>query len=359
MKNILFNPGPTNVSEVVRQGLMVGDTCHRESEFFEALMFINQKLVEILEVKDTHSAVLFGCSGTGCNEAIINSINGKILLLNNGKYSERLGDIAKRYNIPTTILNIPLYEQFDIDKIEQILKEDTEISHILLVHHETTTGVLAPLDEIGELSRKYNKLLVIDAISSLGGHPLDLEKQNVAFCTVSANKCIESFPGVSFVIARTEEIKKLKGKSKSYYFDLYEQWNKEQKGETPFTPPVQLVFALKEALIQLEREGIQNRIERYKRMNSRMKDGLSRLGFTILTLPESISSNIIISLETPAKMDYWEVHDLLKKRGITIYSSKEVLNKNQFRVATMGSMNDQDIDSFLHELSEIKMSLSF
>lgn len=359
MRSLLFNPGPTNVSPVVRDALIQEDICHREKEFYDVLLNVNQAMVRILKVSDTHEAILFGSSGTGCNEAIINSIHGKILLLNNGKYSARLGDIAKRYNIPVVELAIPPYEEFNLSDIENILVEDDTITHILLVHHETTTGVMAPLLKIGELARKYNKILAVDAISSLGGHELDLERCNVAFCSVSANKCIESFPGVSFVIARRTDLLKLNGKSRSYYFDMYQQWSKEKTGETPYTPPVQIILALKIALEQFEKEGIENRIDRYKAMYHKMRNGLQALGFKALLLPHEETSNVIISLEMPEKMDYWQVHDLLKAKGITIYSSEEVLKKRQFRVATMGYLKDEDIERFITELGKIKLECGF
>lgn len=359
MKTILLSPGPTNVPEPVRKALLDINIFHREKEFSEILLFINETLVDILGVRETHSAILFGSSGTGCNEAIISSIHGKILLLNNGKYSQRLGEIADRYNIPVIDYKIQPYQPFNLQEIEQILKTDADITHILLVHHETATGVLAPLEQIGSLSKKYNKVLAVDAISSLGGHHLKLKEWDVDFCTVSANKCIESFPGISFVIGKNDELQKLKGKSRTYYFDLYEQWSKESQGETPFTLPVQIIVATKEALVQLKKEGIENRIERYRNMFNKMKLGLEQIGFKVVPLPEEMQSNIVITIEMPANMDYWQVHDLLKEKGITIYTPNEMLNARQFSIATMGSLEDGDIDCFLSELKAIKEKCKF
>ena len=200
MKNMLFNPGPTNVSENVRDAIKTKDICHREKEFFEVLLRVNKNIVKVLNGEGTHSAVLFVSSGTGCNEAICASIHGKVLVINNGKYSDRICDILERFKVPMNRLKLPPLEPIDLDMIEKTLQEDKDITHIYLVHHETTTGALAPLRKIGELANKYNKLLCVDSVSSLGGHEFDLKKDNIAFCAVSANKCLESFPGVSFVI---------------------------------------------------------------------------------------------------------------------------------------------------------------
>ena len=202
-------------------------------------------------------------------------------------------------------------------------------------------------------------MLVVDAISSIGGHNFDLKKDNIDFCTVSANKCLESFPGISFVIGKNREIKKLKGKSRSFYFDLYAQWEKGQKGETPFTPAVQSVFALDAALKELIKEGYQERVQRYKLLAQQMRQGLQDLGFELVLLPLEMQSNVLTTIKMPEKMDYWKLHDKLKKRGITIYSGQEVLKQRKFRVATMGHILSEDIDWFLKTLREIMIQEGF
>lgn len=350
---MLFNPGPTNVSEQVREAIKTKDICHREEEFFEVLSRLNKNIVKVLNGGKNYSAVLFVSSGTGCNEAICASISGKVLVINNGKYSDRICDILEKYEIPINRLKLPDLEPIDLSLIEKTLQEDKEITHIYLIHHETTTGALSPLREIGQLAKIHNKLLCVDAVSSLGGHEFDLQKDNISFCSVSANKCLESFPVVSFVIAKTDELKKLKGKSRSFYFDIYEQWKKEQKGETPFTPAVQLIFALDKSVQELISEGYSNRVERYKKLAQQMRSGLRGLGFELLLLPEKMQSNILTAIKMPEKMNYWEVHDKLKKRGITIYSGPGVLNQRKFRVATLGSIREDDVNWFLRNLKEV------
>jgi len=349
----LFNPGPTNVSEKVRNSIKTDDICHREKEFSEVLLRINENIIKVLNGKETHESVLFVSSGTGCNEAICSSIHGKVLIIRNGKYSNRICDIIKKYNIPFNILDIPPLEPINIKHLEEIIKKDKEITHIYLVHHETTTGVLLPLNKIGKLSEKYNKLLCVDAISSIGGHYFDLQKDNIAFCSVSANKCLESFPGVSFVIGKIEEIKKLKEKSRNYYFDIYEQWKKEKEGQMLFTPAVQVIFALDNAIKELIEEGYNERVERYTCLAKQMREGLKKIGFEIILLPEEIQSNILTTVKMPKNMNYWRIHDKLKKRGITIYSGKEVLNQKKFRIATLGNIYKKDIDWFLKNLNEV------
>lgn len=349
----LFNPGPTNVSENVREAIKTPDICHREKEFSDVLCRVREKILKVVNGQETHTAIAFVSSATGCNEAVISSIEGKILLINNGKYSERLKKIAERYKLPFVELKFDPYKQAKLEKIEKVLKREPGITHIIMVHHETTTGIMIPLKKIGQLAKKYNKVLVADTVSSFGGHKINVKEDNLAFCTVSANKCLESFPGISLVIADKKELKKMKGKSKSFYLDLYSQWEAEKRGQTSFTPAVQLFFALDKALDELLKEGVEKRIKRYQRNARRMRDGLKKLGFKFLLPDKLLQSNVITTLRLPKNMDYWKVHDRLKDRGYTIYTGKEILKKGIFRIATMGCLKKEDIDGFLKEFKEI------
>lgn len=353
----MFNPGPTNVAESVRQALVAGDFCHREPEFFEVLRRVNDRLVRVLHGVGTHSAVLFMASGTGVNDAMLNGLQGRALLLDNGKYAQRLGDILDRYQIPYRRYVVKPQQSVNAEEVEKKLLKDGNFTHLIIVHHETTSGALAPLSKLGQVAKRAKVLLLVDAISSLGGHPFDLQADNIAFCTVSANKCLESFPGVSLVIARTDEILKLKGKARSYYFDLYHQWEKTHKGETPFTPAVQLVMALDVALANLEAEGYANRVKRYQGLARRMREGLMALGLELELLPPEQQSNILTTLKMPDGFDYWAVHDELKERGITIYSDEGVLNARRWRVATLGSIKETDVDWFLENLQGVLMNV--
>ena len=152
-------------------------------------------------------------------------------------------------------------------------------------------------------------------------------------------------------------IEKLRGKSRSFYFDIYSQWKKGQSGETPFTPAVQLIFALDKAVIRFMEEGYEQRISRYKKLASKLREGLKKIGFETILLPEGMESNILTAVKMPEKMDYWKVHDKLKEEGITIYSDESVLKERKFRVATLGSIDEEDIDYFLKNLERISNEL--
>lgn len=352
MRTLLFNPGPTNVAFEVRKALSLEDMCHRELEFSKILKRVNQNIIRSLNLETKYSSILFGSSGTGCNEAIISSVDGKILLLENGKYSERLGAIADFYKIPITTIKFNENE-FDLQIVEKVIKLEKDITHIMYVHHETTTGVLAPSYEIGQLAKKYNKLVIVDAISSLFGHKLDLENDYISFCSVSANKCLESFPGVSFVIAKTDEIINVKNKSKSFYLNLYKQWESGENGYTPYTTPVQLVRAVDVAVQKLLNEGIDNRIQRYNKLSKKLRSDLVRLGFSLRLPPEDIRSNIITNVQIPNWLDYFILHDYLKANGLTIYSDEDVLKKGEFRIAILGDVGENDVDFLIEKITEV------
>ncbi len=358
VKKLLFNPGPTNVSEKVREAIKTPDICHREKEFSAVLARVRAKILKVVNGSETHSAVAFVSSATGCNEAVISSLDGKVLLINNGKYAQRLKEIIERYNIALLDLKFDSLQPVDLARVEQALRDNPDVKYIAMVHHETTTGMLVPLRQIGELAKKYNKVLFADTVSSLGGYKIDVQQDNLGFCTVSANKCLQSFPGIAFVIAKKDELAKLEGKSRSFYFDLYKQWQfQEEKTQTPFTSAVQLFFALDKALDELLEEGIENRAARYKKNAELMRAGLKELGFQFL-LSDNLQSNILTAIKMPQAFDYWQVHDALKERGYTIYSGKALLDQGIFRIATLGNLNEENIRQFLRAFKEVLQQAS-
>jgi 2-aminoethylphosphonate-pyruvate transaminase len=354
MKKLLFNPGPTNVSERVRNAIKTEDICHREKEFGEVVLRVNKNLLKLLNGEGTHECVMFVASGTGVNEAMISSIQGKVLLIKNGVYSDRLEQTLERYDIPTSVYVVEPYDEIDFNYLSKILNKDKGITHIMVVLHETTTGVLLPLRRIGELAKKHGKVLMVDGISAIGGHPFDLKKDNVAFVTVTANKCIQGFPGVSFVLVRKQELVQLENKSRSFYFDLWAEWKSQQTGILRFTAAVQVIYAADEAIKEFLEEGYDNRVERYKKLSKQMREGLKKLGFKFFMISnEELQSNIITAIKIPEWMDYQRVHDKLKKRGITIYSGVKLIDDGSFRIATLGSITSEDIKRFLKDFKEV------
>lgn len=351
MKNLLFNPGPTNVHPDVRAALLERDMCHRESEFTQVMANVNRKVVRLLNGTGSHECVPFVASGTGANEAVLAAVQGKLLVLVAGRYSERLADIAARLGVPHERLDFPALPGIDLEAVERALRADGSITHLALVHHETTRGLLAPLRDIGRLARYLGVKLIVDGISSIFGHDFDLQEDNIAFCTITTCKCLESVPGLSFVVGRIEEMEKLKGHSRSFYFDLHQQWERcRQGGKPPFTVATQQFFAADIALDRLASEGCTGRGWRYRRLRDRLGEGIARLGFEPVPVLSGSRANILTLAYLPPRLSYATLHDRLKETGITIYTDQGTLAQGMIFFATMGAIDEGDVDYFLDNI---------
>jgi 2-aminoethylphosphonate-pyruvate transaminase len=361
---ILLNPGPVIVSESVRKALLKPDICHREAEFAELLNEVRAKLTKVFKANRNYSTVILGGSGTASLEAVISSVvrAGRLLVLSNGYYGEKIADIARIHGIDTRAFRKRWGEQISIREIERTLKADKKIRHVATVHNETSTGMLNDVSAIGKLVSQYKKTFIVDAISSVGAEDLSVSRDEIHFCVGTPNKCIESVPGLSFVCVNRKELQKLKGlPAKSSYLDLYNHYVYEEgSGErsgTPFTPPVQAVYALDKALNLLFREGIGCRRRRYSSAAKRLRDGLEQLGFRLF-LPRQMMSNSITSIVTPRNITYGELHDRLKDKGFIIYAGQGKLITRIFRVANMGALTKRDLNGFLHSMKMVLQDLN-
>jgi 2-aminoethylphosphonate-pyruvate transaminase len=353
---ILLNPGPVNVSERVRQALLIPDTCHREKEFSELLLRIRQNLLSVLEIEKSFTSVILTGSGTAALEAGVlaaASGKGKLLVLTNGIYGDRIAEIAQRHRIPTIVLRFPYHQRFILERIEETLKRNRTIRAIAMVHHETSTGMSNPIGEIGKLSKQYRKWLLVDAISSLAGDPLDFEKENVDFCVGTAGKCLHAFPGACFVLFRKSISKEIaKQKPSSLYFDIGKIWQLQEKGDIPFTPAVQLYSAFSAALDELVQETLPMRIESYRQRAQLLRKGFDELELEYL-LPVDLYSNTLTSLRLPQGFTYEKLHDPLKEEGFVIYAGQNHFKRQIFRVAHMGNIPEEELKRFLEVLGKI------
>lgn len=351
-KEILLTVGPVNISEKVRKALLCPDMCHREKEFYDVLTRVRKKLVKLAGGNEEYASVIFTGSGTASIEAVISSVHGKLFTIINGIYGERIDEIAKRYGIERTSIDFG-FDYPDLEKIEEILKNDTRITHVAVVHNETTTGMLTPLHEIGKLVKKYDKILIVDAMSSFGGHELNVVDDNIDFCISGPNKCLQGLPGISFLITKKSFLEDLKDKRpRNLYLDLYNQYRGEEDRDIPFTFAIQILFSLDAALDELLNEGLENRIIRYKNLATILRDGLEKLGFKLLLSRKQIS-NVVTTVLLPEYISYEELHDRLKERGFIIYGGKSTLSGKTFRLGNMGILTQNDIKKFLSVLKEV------
>lgn len=354
-RNILLNPGPATTTDTVKMAQVVSDICPREKAFGEVMFFITEKLTDFVANNKDYATVLFGGSGTAGVEAVLSSIcaNKKILVVNNGFYSERMAQILKTYNADFFNFQSDIIQPIDFNQLEEILKNNA-FDYICAVHHETGTGLLNDIQKIGALAKKYNAEFVVDAMSSYAAIPINMAEMNINFLVSASNKNIQGMAGVVFVIGKKDSLEKLKNtKAKSFYLDLYAQYQYfNRTKQTRFTPPVQTLYALKQAILETINEGIENRNKRYTKSWQTLIAGIQKLHLKML-LDENNQSKIITAIFEPECEEYNfdAMHDYLYQHGFTIYPGKVSAFKT-FRVANMGAINSDDIKDFLKVLED-------
>ncbi|HGJ65574.1 TPA: 2-aminoethylphosphonate--pyruvate transaminase, partial [bacterium] len=280
----LFTPGPLTTSQAVKLA-MLRDLGSRDTEFIETVKKIRKSLLKLGGVEDqNYEAIIMQGSGTYSVEAVLSSVTppcGKWLVINNGAYCKRIAKIAEMLKIPVISLDYPEDHQPNLQDIDSILIKDASITHVSAVHCETTSGIINPIKEIGAIVKKHSKKYFVDAMSSFGAVPIDLVDFGIDYLVSSANKCIEGVPGFAFVLIKREELLQIEGYARSLSLDLFNQWKElESSGQFRFTPPIQVLLAFNQALIELEDEGgINARSERYQNNHNVLVEGMRKLGF--------------------------------------------------------------------------------
>jgi len=357
---ILLNPGPANTTASVRRALVMPDLCHREPEFFRIMRSCRERLVRVSGAGDGWTAVLFAGSGTAAVEAAICSAvprDGALLVVDNGVYGDRMLRIARAHGIPAEALTCDIVTPVAPADVEAALRRRPDVTHVAVVHHETTTGLLNPVADIARVAARHGRRVIVDAMSSLFGEPLDLRGDGIDFVTASANKCLQGIPGVSFVLARRSAVEALAGRPpRSVYLDLHAHWLQQEADNTPFTPAVQVLHAMEQALVELEQEGVAARIARYAENARVLREGMARLGFEIL-VPEGARSNILTTFRLLPGLAYDPLHDAMKRRGYVIYAGQGDIRTYAFRVSNMGTLTPDRmrdaVEAFAASLEEL------
>lgn len=355
-KQLLFCPGPVNLAKNVKESAISHEIGHREEEFSTLLSSLNSKLLQLFNLKKPHKyyPIIITGSGTAANEAILSSVvgNKRILIISNGEFGERLFDISKIHNKNTYNLKFAWGQKMDIEEIEKIMKR-SKIEMVSMVHHETSTGMLNSIKEIGKLCKKYNAKLLIDTVSSAGVEKINLEEWNVAFCSSSAGKAIGSFPGLSFVIGEVSEFEKLKNMSaKTMYLNLYKFYTYSKMFlQTPNTPAVSLFFALDQALANILAERKKTVLSRTVQRTNLLRAGMKSMGLKFL-LEEKDASSVLTTIILPGGVEFKFLRKQLKQKNIVIYNGKGPLLNKVFQVGSIGELNKEDILFFLKSLKE-------
>lgn len=355
-RNILLTPGPATTTESVKWSQVVPDICPREAEFGEIMDNISMELTCLVADPGGYQTVLFGGSGTAAVESMISSLPGNeaVVIINNGAYGKRMCEIAAVYGIDYLEFKSPFDDAIDMAALERYIQSfGRKITHLAVVHHETTSGLLNKVKEIGLLCKKYQIDMMVDAMSSFAAVPIQMKEMNISFLASSSNKNLQGLPGVSFIIAEKSKVESLKDrKPRSYYLNLYAQYRYfAEHAQMRFTPPVQTLYALRQAIEDLKQEGVAKRYERYMASWKTLISGLKRLGLTYI-VPEEHHSKMITSIHEPfAGFDFQSMHDFFYSKGIMIYPGK-IEELKMFRIANIGDITSKDIKLFLELLED-------
>lgn len=353
----LLTPGPLTTTKTVKEEMLF-DHCTWDDDYKQITQKIRRNLLKLAKAsEDEYTVVLMQGSGTFGVESVLSSVIGdeeKLLIAANGAYGERMEDIAKHSRIDYTIYNEHYNKVPDAKKIGDILDKDPKITHVSMVHSETTSGILNDIESVARVVKERGKVFIVDAMSSFGGMDIPVESMGIDFLISSANKCIQGVPGFSFIIARRSLLLESRGKARSLSLDLYDQWETMEKdGKWRFTSPTHVVLAFAKAMEELEAEGgISARSARYTDNNRRLIAKMKDLGFKTY-IDETHQSPIITTFLFPENVLYSfsDMYTYIKNRGYAIYPGK-VTEASTFRIGNIGEIYSEDIDKLIEIIKD-------
>lgn len=356
MRSILLNPGPVSISNGVRQAMAAEDLCHREPEFFNLQQQVRSKLNAVYALDEGQwMPVLLGGSGTTALEAMVSSLlpaDARVLVPENGVYGERLSRLLAIHGIPGKAVKAGWKDAWDLSKIESELQAGG-ITHVLAVHHETTTGRLNPVIPLARLCEQAEVGLLLDTVSSFGAEAIPFDSPALMASAATANKCLHGIPGSCMVVARREAVEAAVKPARTMTLDLSLWADHQQRQSTPFTPPVTSLLALNQALDEFFKAGGRaGRHAHYLRLANRVARCLERLGVQPM-LEEGASSCVLRAYALPQGLSYQQLHDGLKLRGFVIYAGQGALAEEMFRISTMGDITDYDLGRLLSALEDV------
>jgi 2-aminoethylphosphonate-pyruvate transaminase len=359
---LLFTPGPLTTSATVKSA-MLRDAGSRDREFIETVRAIRQRLLSIGGAASPQGGGAYECilmqgSGTFAIESVISSAiprDGKLLVLVNGAYGRRIAQMARVHEIETETLETPENCTISPKAVAERLAASRAVTHVAVIHCETTTGIVNPIEEIGEIVERAGAVYIVDAMSSFGAISVDLAAARIDFLISSANKCIEGVPGFGFVLARGSRVLEAKGRARTLSLDLHAQWaGLESDGQFRFTPPTHALLAFYQALLELEAEGgPAGRSARYRANHAALMRGMAELGIETYLAPEDLSF-IITAFRYPAhpRFSFEEFYQQLSQSGFIIYPGK-LTAEPCFRIGTIGRLSPADVEALLAAMGRV------
>ena len=354
---ILLTPGPLTTSTRTRQAMMV-DWGSWDDRFNQLTASVCTQLLAILNGSDSHHCVPLQGSGTFAVEAAIGTLvprNGKVLVLINGAYGKRLAKICEVLGREFSTFETAEDEPTTAADVDRLLHADSAITHVALIHCETSTGILNPLPQIAEVVKRHGKRLVIDAMSSFGALPIDAREVPFEALIAASGKCLEGVPGMGFVFAEKHALAAAQGNCHSLAMDLFDQHSYMTKtGQWRFTPPTHVVAALHEALLQYAEEGgLPARHQRYANNCQALLDGMAELGVRSF-LPAAIQAPIIATFHAPddPRYQFKAFYERVKAKGFILYPGK-LTQVETFRVGCIGHVDAADMRAAVKAIAEV------
>jgi len=354
----LFTPGPITTSLAVKQAAAF-DKGSRDDEFIQTISEIRTKLLHLAKVSQEtgYECILMQGSGTFSIESVVSSVvpeDGKILLVINGSYGMRFIDMCKSYNLDYVALIFDDNSLPELNEIEKFLKEE-RFTHLAVVHCETTTGMINPIKEIGELCKTYGVSQILDSMSAFGGIDFDMKECNVDYLVSSANKCIQGVPGFALILARREALEATKDINRSFCLHLYDQWLYfEKTGQFRFTPPVQPLLSFRQALAELDQEGgLMGRVSRYTKNYLILTVNMAKLGFKEYIAKE-LQGHTLVCYYYPEhpNFNFKKMYEKLSERGFLIFPGK-LTKADTFRIGCIGNIHPKDMQEFCDNMTDI------
>lgn len=356
----LLTPGPLTTTATVKREMMV-DHCTWDDDYKQITQKIRSELLELAHVSpEAYTCVLMQGSGTfGVESALTSSVgrDGKVLILSNGVYGERQEDICRHAGLNYRIMRFHYSEVPDAQAVAKALAEDPEITHVSMVHSETTSGILNDIESVARVVKPAGKVFIVDAMSSFGGVDIPVAEWGIDFIISSANKCIQGVPGFSFIICKLDQLMQCEGKAVSLSLDLYDQWKGMHDGKWRFTSPTHVVLAFAKALEEMRQEGgIPARGRRYAENEKFLVSEMKKLGYKTYIDPAH-QGPIITTFLYPDHCNYTfkEMYAFIKARGYAIYPGK-VTEADTFRIGNIGEIYREDIEKLIAIIREFLQS---
>jgi 2-aminoethylphosphonate-pyruvate transaminase len=350
---ILLTPGPLTTSTETKLA-MVHDWGSRDTGFIEMNRRVRRMLLQVIDAESTHVCVPLQGSGTFAVEAMLGTMvpkHGHVLVPLNGAYCRRIQRICTILGRRVSVLEFPEEQPVQPSELDAALKNDSSITHVALVHCETSTGVLNPLSEVAEVVARHRKSLLVDAMSSFAAVPIE-----GAFDTLVAasGKCLEGPPGMGFALIRKAALERAAGNSHSLVLDLHDQWvNMDKTAQWRFTPPTVIVAALHAALEQFFAEGGRAaRGARYRRNCEVLIEGMTKLGFRRFLDPKH-QAPVIVTFHAPSdpNYDFQRFYDRVREKGFVLYPGK-LTQVDTLRVGCIGAIDEHAIRAAVHAVAD-------